>query len=532
MIKLSPLFSDYMVVQRDLPFVVSGVASPGAMVKARFGKASGASQADENGSFSIELGSFPADSEPRELWIAAEDAEVTIREVVVGDVWLLSGQSNMELWLRRTAHNYPEVMEQRDPLLRQFAVPQGPELAGPLPPWEMPASKWRPFTKRNAPDFSAVGYFFAAALRRRFSVPIGVIAAAVGGTPIAAWLPKQVLEAQHFDLSALETYCAPGALEELVQSQTSQMETYQEAFHQGDPGLVQNWAAADFDDSKWETRTLTDFAPGTGSHWYRKTLAVPPEMAERKAEIFLGTAIDMDEVFSNGEKIGTTYYRYPPRVYPFIMPEGFVTIAIRLLTFGQGGEFTLGKNHFIATNTGTISLEGPWKYHVGAKVSELAPAHTAVNNLPTGLYNSMIAPLRDLKIRGVAWYQGESDTGNPSQYGQNLKALIRSWRELFLEPELPFVIQQLAHWDHTGPGGSDAAHHRRWEELRQAQLQALQLPNVGVASGYDVGEFNDLHPQGKQIVGERLARLARRLAYGELLPPNMFEQYRLATPTD
>jgi len=481
-------------------------------------------QADEGGRFRVDLGSFSANSEPQELHISCDEEKLVIPNIVIGDVWLLSGQSNMELWLSRTAHNYPDAILDNDPLLRQFAIPQHPKFDAPADPLDMGEAHWRPLNKRYAPDFSAVGYFLGKRLRQAYDVPIGLLAAAVGGTPIAAWLSRPVAESLGVDMSEVAQCADPAYVSELEQSEAAANAAYMDSLNLADLGLRGEWASPSYDDNDWDFAELTDEVIGSGAHWYRKTISVPKTMAGVKAEIYLGTAIDMDEIFINGEKVGTTYYRYPPRKYTFIMPKDQVTIAVRLLTFGGVGEFTPGKNRFIATARGTIALDGPWRTRTGALVDN-APPTTFVRNLPTGLYNGMIAPLRDVKLRGVAWYQGESDGGSPAGYGDKLSALVTSWREFFGDDKLPFVIQQLAHWGYTGPGGSDAAHLNRWEQLRQEQKQVLALPYVGLAAGYDVGEWNDLHPQGKQIVGERMARLAQRLAYHESLPLNMFEQF-------
>jgi sialate O-acetylesterase len=515
-----------MVIQRDKPFTVKGEAAPLAEVSVDFAEHHYDTQCDKEGRFSATLGSFSANSRPQSLKITSGEDTLTISNIVIGDVWLLAGQSNMELWLSRTAHNYPDSITDDDPLIRQFAVPQVPKFDGPRDSLDLSESQWQELSERTAPGFSAVGYFLAKQLRKRYEVPVGLIATAVGGTPIAAWLNGEVAAASGIDLTVAKQCADSSYVANMEKSESAATAAYMENLNNSDLGLSGNWAAPEYDASDWESAELTDYALGSGSHWYRKTIPVPADLGDTKAEIYLGTAIDMDEIFINGDKVGTTYYRYPPRLYSFILPKDTVTIAVRLLAFSGGGEFTPGKNRFIATELGTLSLDGPWRRRTGALVDN-APSTTFIRNYPTGLYNGMIAPLAGIQLRGIAWYQGESDTGNPAGYSERLAALITSWRELFDDSELPFLIQQLAHWDHTGPGGSDAEHQNRWEQLRLEQKRVLELPYVGLSGGYDVGEWNDLHPQGKQIVGERLARLAQRLAYREKLPPNMFEQFSL-----
>ena len=532
-LRISPLVSSNMVVQRDKPFVITGFAESRGRIRVVFGDVSKDTVADDDGRFSVDLGTFPASNEPRDLEVyytlpgeGSQSGRYSATNIVVGDVWLLGGQSNMQLWLSRTAHRYPEVMELTDPSLRQYSVPQTPDFAGAVAPWDAPPGNgWQPFSPATSPDFSAVGYFLASSLRERYQVPIGLLAAAVGGTPIATWLPREALERLGVDLAEADAF---GDADMVAATQAADSTTEADHFRvldAQDPGVAGKWYAPDFDDETWPTGELTDIVPGPGSYWYRRSIVVPEKLAGREAEIYLGTAVDRDEVYVNGELIGSTMYRHPPRAYQFTLPPGEVTIAIRLVMFGEIGTFAPAKARFIGTDAGTISLEGSWRMHPGAATAP-APAATNFNNIPTGLFNSMIAPLGGLGLKGVAWYQGESDSGDPGNYPARLAALITSWRELFGDDELPFVIQELAHWD--GSGVFDPEHQPNWEALRAAQRSALDIPNTGVSTGYDIGEWNDLHPQGKRVVGERLARLAARLAYGESLPPNMFEQYHIA----
>jgi len=525
-IRVSPLFSDGMVVQRDKPLRVVGETTPWAAVQVSFQGVRRVKRVGEDGRFSIKLGEFPINSEPSPIIIQSNEEVLTINDVVVGDVWLLVGQSNMELWLSRTAHNYPDALKDDDQLIRYFAVPQEPKFDAPRDALNISPTRWVKLNPKTAPDFSAVGYFLAKRLRERYDVPIGLLAAAVGGTPIAAWLSEAECDKLGIDCAETHKCADPAFLRNMQDTEAAATAKYMADLDNADLGLRGDWASPDYDDSEWESGQLTDHVLGSGSHWYRRTITVPADMAGARAEIYLGTAIDMDDIFINGVKIGTTGYRFPPRRYAFVMPDGTCTVALRLLTFSGGGEFTPGKNRFIATDIGTIPLDGPWRRRTAALTTD-APTTTFARNLPTALYNGMIAPLAHTGLKGIAWYQGESDTGRPYRYGDKLKALITSWRRLFDDPKLPFLIQQIAHWHHTGPGGPEPDHHQRWEILRLEQKRALQLNRVGLSGGYDVGEYNDLHPQGKQVVGERLARLASRVAYGEKLPPNMFEQYHL-----
>jgi sialate O-acetylesterase len=534
MLKVSPLISDHLVVQREHPFVVEGSAKPHATITGDFGGETSVSTADSDGLWSLTFAPRSASYEPVVLKFTSYGQTLAFSDIVVGDVWLLSGQSNMELWLSRTAHNYPQTLDSSDPGLRMFAMPQEPKFDGPRDPLEVSKSRWKQFSPKTAPDFSAVGYFFAEVLRSRIDVPIGLIATAIGGTPIDAWLPLDLLAKLGVDVSETHEFAEPGTAEKLVASQNAAMARYDADLNACDPGLQQGWAAPGLDDSKWEQVDLTDFAKGTGTFWYRKTIAIPAHLGGLPAEIFLGTAVDKDELYVDGERVGVTFYRYPPRHYSFRLPVSKfgmpvqITLAIRLTTYGDGGEFTPGKNHFIATSAGTISLDGPWRRQRGA-ISEPAPQVVRPVNVAGGLFQGLIAPLRNTAIKGVAWYQGETDSSSPTGYGLKLQELIKSWRDHFKVPNLPFVIQQIAVWNYSGPGGSVDAHPPSKNDLQNEQLKALELANVGLSSGFDVGEWNDLHPQGKRTVGERLSRLALRIAYRIPAKPNMHEQFTLDT---
>jgi sialate O-acetylesterase len=306
-------------------------------------------------------------------------------------------------------------------------------------------------------------------------------------------------------------------IEQTLRDEEAYTTDYHSRLLKADEGMQNGWMNADYNDSDWEEIPLCkDIDKGTGSYWYRKTVDIPEELHGSEATIFLGLAVDMDEVFINGEKLGTTHYRYPPREYKFTLPKGKLTIAVRLLCFGGFGGFTASKNYFIATETRTVDIGGAWKRRLAAVFEDYKPPQTFFQYRPTGLYNGMISPLLNYAVKGIIWYQGESDTGNPARYAEKLTAVINGWRKAH-EKNLPFIQTQIAYYALTGGGD--------WDLLREQQKLCLAQPCTGLALAYDLGEYNDLHPQNKRDVGERLARIAMRLAYGEKSPPNVFEMY-------
>jgi sialate O-acetylesterase len=250
---------------------------------------------------------------------------------------------------------------------------------------------------------------------------------------------------------------------------------------------------------------------GTGSVWLRKTLAIPPELAGKPATLFLGTVIDWDMVYVNGEAVGNTTYRYPPREYAIpSLPNGRCVITVRVIS-KDGGCFTPGKQYLLSTGEGSFNLNGVWRFRRGGQGSPLEP-ETSFHYKPTGLYNGMIAPLAKFAIKAALWYQGESDAGNPDRYAEKFDILVRTWRAAW-GYDFPFLFVELPYWE----GGPD------WSLLRYQQWLSLEIPKTAMAAAFDLGEHNDLHPQNKQMVGDRLARCAMRLVYGEKMMISPFE---------
>ncbi|MDR2532010.1 MAG: sialate O-acetylesterase [Oscillospiraceae bacterium] len=523
-LKLSPLISNSMILQRNTEIKIRGYCNPNEAVEISFNGVAVTATADGNGFWLCSLGEFEACSEPLEMKISSNGEVIIVGDILIGDVWLCSGQSNMELWLSRVRHNYPDDAAAQNPMIRQFKVPQVHNFNAPSDEFSLSESKWEAFSPEVIANFTAVGYFFAKKLHERYKIPIGLLASAVGGTPVTAWMSREMLEDLGLtnELAEAEKCKDPEYIKKTLGDYEKYSQDYHKQLGESDLGFRESWAGADYDDSDWEEINIHKPVHKSGSYWYRKTIDLPEELWGKPASIFLGTAIDMDEVFVNGEKIGTTYYRYPPRDYQFTLPEGRCVIAIRLLCFGGYGEFAAGKNYFLATERRTLDIGGVWKRRQGAETENQAPM-TFFNYKPTGLFNGMISPLMNTAVKGVIWYQGESDTGNPGRYAEKLSAMINGWREARGIRELPFIMTQLVYYEYTG--SHDSEHGAHWEKLREQQKLCLELPKTGLALGYDLGEYNDLHPQNKRDIGERLARLAYRLAYNEKLPPNLFEMY-------
>lgn len=519
-LRFSPLFTDNMVLQRNADVKIRGHAEPNAEVKVTFHKNEYSAKADENGEWAVNAGKFRESRTPLKMTAASGGDIVAVENILIGDVWLCAGQSNMEMTLDRARHNTPDEMYRHDNFIRQFKLPQIYKFDGPLKDFPENTDGWKEFSPDNAPVFTAAGYFFAKTLRSRYNLPIGLLSSAVGGTPIVAWMSRDMLKNFPEELDVADKCRDSAYVEKTIRDYEEYEREYSERLNAADEGLKQNWHKFDLNDNDWEEVPLCAPAAESGAYWYRKTVDLPAGLRGKEATIFLGTAADMDEVYINGQKIGETYYRYPPREYRFTLPESDkLNITIRLLVFNGNGGYTLGKNYFIATDKRVIDIGGSWKRKVGALFKNRnGEAHPQVffSYKPTGLYNGVISPLADFAIKGVIWYQGESDSGSHERYDEKTRLLIGGLREIWGE-NLPFLTTQLAYYE--DPYGAD------WNLIRGKQKDCLDLPNTGLAAAYDLGEHNDLHPLNKRDVGERLARLAMRIAYGETLPPNPFEMY-------
>jgi len=511
-LKFSPPFSDNAVLQRNKAIIFRGKAKPGANVKLAFHNREFETAADKNGEWQVNAGEYRESRVPLTLTAYSESETASVNNLLIGDVWLCSGQSNMEFTLGGARYNYPGELGGYDNFIRQVFIPQNYNFKEAEK--TLPDCCWNVFSPETAPDFTAVGYFFAKNLRERYNVPIGLIAAAVGGVPIAAFMSRDMLKDFPDDLAEADKCADSDYVSRTIGEYAAYEQDYADRLDAADDGLKQGWHKADYDDSDWEEADL--FAPvsGSGAHWYRKTIDLP-QSASGEAALFLGTAIDMDVVYVNGVKIGETFHRYAPREYYFRLPDcQKLSVAVRLQCYEGGGGFTSGKNCFLAAAKQTVDLVGNWKRRTGV-LFENREKQTFFQYKPTGLFNGMIMPLTGYPISGVIWYQGESDAWTPTRYAEKTRQLINGWRELRGDNTLPFLMTQLAYWEEGD-----------WDLLRRQQKLCLDLPNTGLAAAYDLGECNDLHPLNKRDIGERLARLAARIAYGEDLPVNPFEMYR------
>lgn len=519
---LDPIFSDGMVMQRDTPLKIWGNSKPHESLEIRFRGVTYVTGADASGNWLLHLAPQEAGG-PFELYIQVREETLVIRDILLGDVWLLGGQSNMELPIQRTLDLYEqEVKDAVNPWIRQFRVPMTFNFQGPQK--NLAGGCWQAVNPQTVLEFSALGYFFAQAHYEKYGVPVGLVLTAVGGTPVEAWLEEEVIR-QIGGYEEILAQCKdPHFISETTEMEMARLNRWYDVLNKDDQGLRPrqlSWSSPELDDSHWDSLNLPKSWRGTeleqihGSVWFRKTVEITGELFEQEILLRLGAMVDADETYINGVLVGKTDYKYPPRKYkvnPGVLRSGKNTIAIRLISNRGVGGFVEGKRYALEFGSQQVDLAGEWKYKVGIKLDSL-PQLTFFHYKPSGVYNGMIAPLHRYIFKGVLWYQGESNTHAPDKYGELFKALIKNWRETLGQPDLPFLYVQLPNFDSSREG----AVLYNWAKLREEQLQALELPQTAMAVTIDVGEANDLHPQNKKDIALRLTRAARNLIFGETI---------------
>jgi sialate O-acetylesterase len=509
-IRLPRLVSNGMVLQRDQVVRLWGWASPNEEVKLTFKGKTYSTKATQAGSWQLELPAQQAGG-PYELVFSASN-EVKVSNVLFGDVWLCSGQSNMELPLERVRDTYASLLAKINfPQIRQFEVTDTYNFKEPNS--DVVGGKWIEATSPSLYQFSAAAFFFALEIYQKHHVPIGLINSALGGSPAEAWISEERLQAFPSALAEGERFKRQALIDSIETAEKALSTAWYKQLNQTDIGLQRDWKHEL--ETDWKLIEMPAYFPENtnGSFWLRKEIIVPKSMVGKPAKLLLGRIVDADSVFVNGRFVGSVSYQYPPRRYLLandVLKEGKNTVVVRLISnSGQAGFITEKPYQLIVEGETPISLEGTWGYKQGT-IMPVAPSQTFIRWKPFGLYNGMIAPLLNYKIKGVLWYQGESNASrNPEDYSALMKTLIEDWRNRWQLGNFPFIFVQLANFMEAKDKPSESS----WARLRQAQLETLVNPNTGMAVAIDLGEWNDIHPLNKQDIGRRLAREAEKLAY-------------------
>ncbi|WP_428507706.1 sialate O-acetylesterase [Roseateles sp.] len=520
-VRLHGLFGEHMVLQREAPIPVWGWAEPGETVRLQFRGQSQTAQADAEGRWRVRLKPEAAGG-PHTLRVSGSRSAkaLVLGDVLVGEVWLCSGQSNMEWALRDSLNGPAEAAAARDDGIRHIKVAHRAALQ---PQDDIASAAWQPATAAHAAEFSAVAYHFAKRLRRELGVPVGLLNVSWGGTQIEAWMSPAALKSLA-DIAPLLEAPLPSSERDFVAQQEARMLSRVKAWQGSGPAgaaEAESWANPDLDDRTWsslqapgiwETQGLKNL---DGKLWYRKTLQLTPaQAAAPEAVLHLAQVDDCDEAFVNGQPVGAQCGWDRPRRY--LLPSGLLraganVIAVRVSDQGMGGgihgtpeqlRLHLGVQEGAQVGAQDLTLAGSWQARVESLLDKTEPGP---NELPSLLFNGMLHPVQGFGLRGMLWYQGESNVARAAQYERLLPAFISDLRARWGQGDFPFHLVQIAA---ENPAALNTLTGSAWAELREAQTRALRLPRTGLVVTSDVADDGNLHPRNKQVVGERLAGLA------------------------
>jgi sialate O-acetylesterase len=500
---------------------VWGWTRPGGKVAVRFAGQQKDAVAGNDGRWTVSLDPMPAGAEGRTLVVQSEDArrECRIQDVVVGDVWLCSGQSNMEMGIGLC--DEPGEIAQADlPLIRLLTVPHRISYE----PESALECQWLPCSPTNLMKgtwggFSATAYFFGRELHRELKIPVGLVHASWGGTPAEAWTSREALlplgdyREQLAQVDQVASSKAPDKVNAFMDRW----------YREKDPGTAGEWFKPETDVSMWKTVRMpatwsNSGLPGyEGIVWMQRVFDVPAAWEGKDLTLGLGKIADVDTTWINGHLVGRCEYFDQDRSYTIpakVVRTGRNVITLRVMNAGGGGFMSSAdpvKIHPAGEDGSAISLAGPWRLQETATRGMTGAPLAGNPGAPSVLYNGMIAPLIPFAIQGAIWYQGESNTDHPVRYRTLLPAMIRDWRARFGVGDFGFHIVSLANYQ---PSAANA-HASGWPALREAQaMTAKQVPNCGLAVAIDIGDAKDIHPKNKREVGRRLALSALANTYG------------------
>lgn len=524
--RFSNLFSDHAVLQRGEPVRVSGRADPATALTVEIGAQRMTTTSDTQGRWSVMTEPMSAGG-PYSLSVSDGQSQTVLNDVMVGEVWFCSGQSNMGYRLENATNAGNEISDSENPFLRFTDIGRD-AVARPLEEAKG-VSGWTLVGPASAGPASAVCYFMAKELQQQFGVTVGFITATWGGTQTQAWIGEaglRPLKTYDDALQRLAVYADDPHAGEAQQARYSQ--DWWTA-HEPDAKAKAKWAALSFDDSGWKTVRPTkvwerigdpDVANFNGAVWYRTAFTLSKAQAEGAAHIALGLVDDSETTFVNGVRVGGLEGRTTRRSYALpkgVLRAGRNVVAIRVLdSGGSGGLYGSNDQRLLTLADGSkVPLPAEWRYRISAPLHALGDVPVTPWDAAKGtgsLYNGMVAPVTSYTVKGVAWYQGEANIYDPAAFGRLLPALIHQWRAAFGKPDLPFLVVQLPNY---GPV-SEQARASKTAEVREHQRRtALSLSHVGLTPIIDIGDRYDIHPGQKTVVGRRLAMTARRVAYGE-----------------
>lgn len=516
--KLPKIFSDHMVIQRQKPIHVWGTASKNEKITVTLNGKSASGKADRSGNWLVTLPVMDAGG-PYTLEIRGKSL-VQFNDVMLGDIWLCSGQSNMEWPVSASNNAKEEIASANYPMIRHFKVPNTVSLK---PLSDLTGGEWQVCSPSTVGNFTAVGYFFARDLLASENVAIGLLNSSWGGTHVETWTSGASFFAAP-EFASLKPKL-PTSFDDLIADRQKKAEELLSHVQGTLPSRaeVNEYKMSGYNDDAWAKMKVpglwNDYGLGgfDGEIWFRQSFSVPADISLANVKVRLGKIDDTDSTFINGVFIGATNSYSEPREYK--VPPGVIKgtgneIVVKINdTGGGGGMYGEADEFYIDFGVTKFPLEGEWKYRI--EKMHNATAGVDPNAYPTLLYNAMINPLLHFNIKGAIWYQGESNAGRAQQYRTSFPLMIEDWRKQWKD-EFPFYFVQLTNFQ--AGGGTSSNGGSEWAELREAQASALRLPNTGMAVIIDIGESKDIHPRNKQDVGKRLAAIALAKTYNKSVP--------------
>jgi len=513
-VRLPHIFSSHMVIQRDQKVNVWGWADKNERVEVLFNGQTKRVKANAEGKWSVSLEPMKYGG-PYTLTVKGKNNSIILTNILIGDIWLCSGQSNMEWTVNSVDYADREIAEADYPMIRSFNVVKNISFK----PLDELDGEWTICSPETVPNYSAVGYFFARKLFKETGIPIGIINSSWGGTDIETWTSADAFNTLPGQFKQrYETVSIPGDLEGFLAENTKKKEAYQQALAD-EAGLREEWFAATYDISAWRQIEVpklwaqTELNGVHGMVWFNMDIELPAGTAGKPAELSLGVIDDNDITWVNGVIVGETNGYNISRVYPIpagVLKDGKNRIAVRVYDTGGGaGIYGDARSVALRVDGKSYPLAGNWKYKEGATSRQFNYMELSPNMYPSLLYNAMINPIISFALKGAIWYQGENNAGAACNYRTLFPLMINDWRTKWGK-EFPFYWVQLANYmaKEDQPVDSD------WAKLREAQTMTLSLPQTGQAVIIDIGDANDIHPRNKQDVGLRLALNALNKDYG------------------